>query len=109
MTSAPFVTTLRTGKKTIDLSRGGGTAITIRAEMAEVWDTVRISVSPTERVATVKKAALDAMAPEGSMPEEFMVKLRGWEILDESATLADAGVTDGSILLVTYRRRRAVK
>ena len=41
--------------------------------------------------------------------EDFVVKLRGWEILDEAASLADAGVIDGSILLLTYRRRRAVR
>ena len=41
--------------------------------------------------------------------EDFVVKLRGWEILDEAASLADAGVIDGSILLMTHRRRRPVR
>ena len=36
-------------------------------------------------------------------------KLRGWEVLDEGASLADAGATDGSIFLLTHRRRRPVK
>jgi len=38
-----------------------------------------------------------------------VLKLRGWEILDENASLAEAGVVDGSILLMTYRRRRPVR
>lgn len=106
---APFVTTLRSGKKTIDLSRKGDPSITIRVEMAEVWDTVRIVASPTEQVTTIKRAALEAMAPDAGIPEDFMVKLRGWEVLDEAATLTEAGAVDGSIFLVTYRRRRAVR
>ena len=37
------------------------------------------------------------------------IRVRGWEILDETASLADAGAIDGSILLLTFRRRRAVR
>jgi len=33
----------------------------------------------------------------------------GWEVLDEAASLADVGVIDGSILLLTFRRRRPVR
>jgi hypothetical protein len=105
----PFVTTLRSGPKTIDLLRKGEPSITIRVEMAEVWDTVRLVTSPSEHVATIKRAALEAMAPDAGIPEDFMMKLRGWEVLDENATLTDVGAVDGSIFLVTYRRRRAVK
>ena len=108
-TAAPFVTTLRSGKKTIDLSRKGEPSITIRVEMAEVWDTVRIVASPSDHVSTIKRAALEAMAHDGGIPDDFMMKLRGWEVLDEDATLTDAGASDGSIFLVTYRRRRAVR
>jgi hypothetical protein len=43
------------------------------------------------------------------MHEDFVFKLRGWEILDEVVSHADAGVIDGSILLLTHRRRRAVR
>ena len=49
------------------------------------------------------------MPEADAIPQDFVVKLRGWEVLDESASLADAGVVDGSILLLTYRRRRAVR
>jgi hypothetical protein len=107
--SAPFVTTLRSRKSTIHLTEDAASAITIRVEMPEVWDVVAIVVSPSERVLTVKVRALEALFPEAEHHEDFVVKLRGWEILDEAASLADAGAIDGSILLLTHRRRRPVR
>lgn len=108
-TTGHFVNSLRAGRETIDLSRAGEPSITVRVEMAEVWDTVRVAASPNEPVVSIKRAALDAMCPEAPMPEGFVMKLRGWEILDEGASLTDAEATDGSIFLLTYRRRRAVR
>jgi hypothetical protein len=109
VTKAPFVTGLRSRQGTIDLSRPGEAAITIRVEMPEVWDVVRVKASPSEPVVTVKRAALEALDIDASTPEEFVIKLRGWEVLDESASLTDAGAIDGSIFLMTYRRRRPVR
>ena len=107
--SAPFVSSLRSRSSTIRLAPEGVETITMRVEMPEVWDVVRMVVSPTEPVLAVKVRALEAMFPEAQLHEDFVLKLRGWEILDESATLADAGVIDGSILLLTHRRRRPVR
>jgi hypothetical protein len=107
--SAPFVTELRTPASTIRLSPEGVEVITIRVEMPEVWDVVRIAVAPTEPVLAVKLRALSALFPEAQLHEDFVLKLRGWEILDETASLDDAGVIDGSILLLTHRRRRPVR
>ncbi|HET9425735.1 MAG TPA: hypothetical protein VFO55_10220, partial [Gemmatimonadaceae bacterium] len=108
-TAKPFVTNLRARRGTIDLSRAGERAVTIRVEMPEVWDTVRIMASLGEPVAAIKRAALDALSPGAEHPEEFVIKLRGWEVLDEGASLGDAGALDGSIFLLTHRRRRPVK
>jgi hypothetical protein len=109
--TTPFVTTLRARGTTIQLAPAGEAAITIRVEMPEVWDVVRVAVAPTQPVLAVKLAALEALYPEatGEIHADFVVKLRGWEILDEAASLADAGVIDGSILLLTFRRRRPVR
>ena len=107
--SAPFVTGLRARTATIRLAPDGVDAITIRVEMPEIWDVVRIAVSANEPVLAVKVRALEALFPEAQLHEDFVVKLRGWEILDEAASLADAGVIDGSILLLTHRRRRPVR
>jgi hypothetical protein len=107
--SAPFVTTLRARGSTIRHTPEGGPAITIRVEMPEVWDVVAVNVAPTEPVLAVKSRALQALFPEAERHEDFVLKLRGWEILDEAASLTDAGVIDGSILLLTHRRRRPVR
>ena len=106
---APFVTSLRARKHTIDLSHAGEASITVRIEMPEVWDTVRVVASPSESVLTIKRTALEALCPSDEISDAFVVKLRGWEVLDETASLADAGAINGSIFLLTHRRRRAVK
>jgi hypothetical protein len=109
--SAPFVTSLRSRGGTIDLSPNAPSTITIRVEMAEIWDVVRIRVAPDEPALAVKVAALQALYPEaeGQYHADFVLKLRGWEVLNEAASLTDVGVVDGSILLLTFRRRRAVR
>jgi hypothetical protein len=104
-----FVTSLRARRSPIRLGGADATTIGIRVEMPEVWDVVRLDVPAAEPVVAVKVRALEALFPEAAMHEDFVVKLRGWEILDESESLADAGVVDGSILLLTHRRRRAVR
>jgi hypothetical protein len=107
--SSPFVTQLRSRPSTIHLAPEGVDAITIRVQMPEVWDVIAIVVAPTEPVLAVKVRALEALFPEAQLHQDFVLKLRGWEILDEAASLADAGVIDGSILLLTHRRRRPVR
>jgi hypothetical protein len=105
----PFVAQLRAGGQTIQMAPEGTEAITIRVEMPDVWSVVRIVVPPGEPVLQVKVRALDALFPQAEMHEDFVFKLRGWEILNESVSLNDAGVENGSILLLTHRRRRPVR
>jgi hypothetical protein len=107
--STPFVTQLRSRPSTIHLAPDGVDAITIRVEMPEVWDVIAIVVAASEPVLAVKVRALEALFPEAQLHQDFVLKLRGWEILDEAASLADAGVINGSILLLTHRRRRPVR
>jgi hypothetical protein len=80
----------------------------IRAQVLEAWDAVRIDANPSEPVRMVKIRALEELYPEAQSPDEFVVKLHGFEILDESVSLAGAGVKDGAILLIADRRRRPV-
>lgn len=107
--SAEFVAQLRARKQTIELAPGGPDAISIRVEMPEVWDTVRFVTRADESVLVVKQRALEALFPEAEFHEDFVLKLRGWEIIDEAAPLGSVGVVDGSILLLTHRRRRPVR
>jgi hypothetical protein len=107
--TAPFVTQLRARGDALQLAKAGEPAITVRVEMPEVWDTVKAVVSPTQRVVDLKIAALNALYPVGESHEDFVLKFRGWEVLDESETIAGTGAKDGSIFLLTHRRRRPVR
>jgi hypothetical protein len=60
-------------------------------------------------VISLKLRALDALFPAGELQEDFVLKLRGWEVLDEQASLAAVGAVNGSIFLLTHRYRRPVR
>jgi hypothetical protein len=107
--TAPFVTELRTSDEVVKVGGTDGDTLHLRVQVAELWDTLRIDASPMTSVEAVKKAALGRFFPDGESLEDFVVKLRGFEILDESSTLATSGAKDGSTLLVARRRRRPVK
>ncbi|HEY3257246.1 MAG TPA: hypothetical protein VGJ64_00185 [Gemmatimonadaceae bacterium] len=109
MTSAPFVTDLRTNGEVIRFGAGDEPMLHIRVQVAELWDSVRIDAPGSEPVISAKRAALEALYPSGANSEDYVVRLRGFEILDENASLVAAGVEDGSILLLVYRRRRPVR
>lgn len=108
--SAPWVTQLRARPGVVTIGTpSASTRLHLRVEMPEVWDVVRIDAAPTDSVRALKLHALDALMPGALFADEYVTKLGGREILDESVTLADAGAVDGSIFLVTHRRRRPVR
>jgi hypothetical protein len=110
--TAPFVVQLRSRPGVTALSDAGeseGETLHLRVEMPEVWDVARIDASPGDPVLAVKVHALAALYPKARAHDDFVIKLRGHEIFDESATLADAGARDGSTFLLTHRRRRPVR
>ena len=104
----PFVAQLRSRPEAIRLGTAGDPVITVRVQVPETWDTVRIDAPPLTPVIDLKTRALETLAP-GAEPVEWVTKLRGFEVLDESASLSAAGVVNGSTLLVTNRRRRPVR
>jgi len=107
--TAPFVTEIRTADDVIRVGGGNGSVMHLRVQVAELWDTVRIDASGTTSVAEVKNAALEAFFPARSNSGDFVTKLRGFEILNESDSLEASGVRDGSTILLARRRRRPVK
>ena len=106
--SARFASQLRT-RESIRLAGEAPGAITVRVQMPELWDILRFEVAPTETVHALKLATLERLAPDSQFPESFVMKLRGWEILDERATLTDVGAVSGATFLLTSRRRRPVR
>lgn len=103
-----FATQLRTNRAPIFVASGPN-AITIRVEASDIWETVRVTALPSSSVSDVKQKVVAELFPAGDLPDDFVVKLNGWEVLDARATLKDAGAQDGSILLLHYRRRRPVR
>jgi uncharacterized protein DUF2604 len=107
--TAPFVAQLRARPGVIRLGSDGQPSITIRVQLAEAWDTVRVETPPTESVAAVKTQALAALVPDGEPVDAFVVKLNGFEVLDENVSVAESGASNGSTFLLSYRRRRPVR
>ena len=82
---------------------------TVRVQVSDAWDAVRFDTPATEPVLTLKLRALEALRPDAPYHDDYVVKLHGVVVDDESATLAEVGATDGSIFLVILRRRRPVR
>ena len=106
---APFATQLRARPKAIEIAKPGAESLTIRVEASDLWETVRVIAAPETPVAEVKSRVLAALFPDELYADDFVLKLHGWEVLDEQASLKDAGVVNGGILLLAYRRRRPVR
>ena len=106
----PFTASLRTkGADSVRLGSPDAKAITVRVEVPEVWDVVTVHAPAAESVLSVKLAALRSLYPDIDYPDNWVIKLGGFEVLDEGASLAEAGAVDGSIFLLTGRRRRPVR
>jgi hypothetical protein len=108
--TVPFVTALRSRPGVITLGDSSATDVLhLRVELPEVWDTISINASAREPVLAVKVHALQVLAPGALFQDDYVIKLRGNEILDESKSLQAADAKDGSIFLLTRRRRRPVR
>lgn len=106
----PFTAQLRTRGDEIALGAADASPRwTIRVQVADAWDAVRVSVPPNEPVLSVKVRALEALRPDAAYHDDYVVKLHGVAIAGEHASLDEAGVRDGSILLVMLRRRQPVR
>jgi hypothetical protein len=106
--SATFVGQLRSARPPIELGRGTD-SVAFRVQALEMWEAVRVVAPPSTTVAEVKQRAVSTFFPDHPYPEDFVLKLRGWEMLDERETIGGGGIVAGSTLLLTYRRRRPVR
>lgn len=108
--SGVFTTQLRANRPPVLIGgAAGGPAVTFRVESSDLWDAVRVVARQETPISEVKQGALANFYPDGAHAVEFVLKFRGWEILDEGAPLRDVGIGDGSILLLAIRRRRPVR
>lgn len=107
--TTPFVGQLRVRPDSLRLGTDAEPVITLRVQVAELWDTVRIDAPLGTPVSVIKQRALEVLVPDEPHSEEFMTKLNGWEVLDEKVSVAEAGAFTGSTFLLHYRRRRPVR
>ena len=105
----PFVTQLRSREGLNHLDEGVAERIVVRVQLLEQWETTAWDVATITTVATLKREALVAFGLPHAIAEDFVLKLRGIDVRDESATVPASGARDGSTYLLTYRRRRAVR
>jgi hypothetical protein len=105
--SPGLASTVRARPRAIVLGAGHG-ALTLKVEMPERWDVVRVTASPSDTVLSVKIAALAELEP-GADHRRWVMKLRGAEIVSESKTLLEVDAITGSTFLLTLRHRRPVR
>jgi hypothetical protein len=109
VTAASVVNALRARPGLLALGADDPGAITVRVQMPELWDTVAVRCAGETTVLALKKAALQAFGQRGHPAVDYVLKLRGFEVLDESVPVPVAGARDGSTFLLTYRHRRPVR
>lgn len=107
--SVAFVCQLRSKGLPLELAPPGPETVSFRVQAAEHWDAVRVVASPEMLVGELKSRLLATFYPEYEYPDEFVFKLRGWEMLDEGAPIGQSGIVNGSIILLGDRRRRPVR
>ena len=105
----PFVSGLRTRGEPFKLGPQSSNALHLRAQVLEAWDAIRIDADPAASVAILKELAMRELAPDVRNIGEYVVKLHGFEILDEAAPISPTSAKNGSIFLITDRRRRPVE
>ena len=80
-------------------------SLRLRVTVQDAWDEVPLDLPPATSLAELKRAALDATRVRRD-PDEYVLKFRGFELLDESQSLADAGlVSNGAVIVLPWRRR----
>lgn len=104
----PFVQSVRARRQPLIVGSPDGRVVNLRVEIPELWDVVQVVAAPETPALAVKEAALAALLPQAD-ERNYVMKLRGLEVLDESRSVSETGAVDGSIYLLTSRRRRPVR
>jgi hypothetical protein len=104
-----FVNSLRTRGQPFKLGAPSDKALRVRAQVLEAWDAIPIEANPSASVRSLKQLALRELYPDVQHDDEYVVKLNGFEILDEDAPISSTAARNGSTFLITDRRRRPVE
>ena len=107
--SATFVKQLRSMRPPLELAPAGPDTVSFRVQVSELWDAVKVTANPSMVVGDLKRRALEVFFPGESFAADYVMKLRGWEMLDETAPIGQSGVGPGSIVLLSQRRRSPIR
>jgi len=107
--STAFVSSLRSRPGIVRVAGEGADRLSLRVELPEQWDTIAFEVPAGLSALELKREALGQFGLPHAMPADFVLKLRGFEVLDEGASLAAGGAANGSTYLLTHRQRRPVR
>jgi hypothetical protein len=80
----------------------------VRVMVQDAWDEVRLDLRSVTPLSEVKRRALEATKVVRD-PAAYVLKFRGAELLDESRSLAEAGVVPNGALIVLPKRRSPVR
>lgn len=82
----------------------------VRVMVTDVWDQVFLAVQPGTTVKELKRLALAEALKQANAPrDEYVVKFRGAQVLDESVTLATLGARANVPFIVLPARRQPVR
>lgn len=109
MSGSSVVNGLRARPGLLALGPNDPSAITVRVEMPDLWDTIAVKCASDTSVLALKKAVLEAFGQRLHPAIDYVLKLRGFEVLDENAPVTVAGARDGSTFILAYRHRRPVR
>ena len=83
---------------------------TVRVMVTDAWDQVTIPVEPSTTVVELKRQALTRALKRSAVPlDDYVVKFRGAQVTDESATLGAVGAVPNAPFVVLPARRRPVR
>jgi hypothetical protein len=85
------------------------TRLPLRVMVLDAWDTVAVALDPAATIADLKREALARAHGRPAVAEDYVVKLRGAPVLDETTTLAALGVSARTPLIVLPARRQPVR
>jgi hypothetical protein len=105
----PFVNSLRTRGDALKLGAPTNQVLHLRAQVLEAWDAIRVDANPSASVKSLKELALRELYPDVQHSDDYVVKLHGFEVLDEDAPISSTAARNGSTFLNTDRRRRPVE
>ena len=81
----------------------------VRVMVTAAWDQVTVAVEAATPVAELKRRALEQALQRPVRAEEYLVKFRGAQVLDEAVSLGALGAGPNAPFIVLPARRQPVR